>query len=43
MTVSRRQIWPTLTLALTMLSTAQSDAQVATALTDQDQAEIRAL
>jgi len=43
MTVSRRQILPALTLALTMLSTAQSDAQVATALSDQDQAEIRAL
>jgi hypothetical protein len=43
MTVSRRQIWPTLTLALTMLSPAQSDAQVATVLTAQDQSEIRAL
>lgn len=43
MTVSRRQIWPTLTLAVTMLSAAQSEAQVRTALTDQDRAGIRAL
>ena len=43
MIVGRRQIWPTLTLAVTMLSTARSGAQVGTALTDQDRAEIRAL
>ena len=43
MTVSRRQIWAMLTLAVAMLSTAQSEAQVRTALTDQDRAEIRAL
>lgn len=43
MTVRWRQIWPTLTLAVTMLSTGQSEGQVRTTLTDQDRAEILAL
>jgi hypothetical protein len=38
-----RHLWPTLIMLVTMLGTARSDAQVATTLTDQDRADIRAL
>jgi hypothetical protein len=43
MKVREQHIWPTLTLAVTMLGPAQSGAQVSAALTDRDRAEIRAL
>jgi hypothetical protein len=43
MTINRRSVWPTLTVAVTILSTTPSEAQVNAALTNQDRADIQAL